>query len=170
MGSCKKKLVSIRRKQFTHEPTNEAISDSTNVVSEENPVDIDTVNIEETTSGPPSSIVDDIVPEAKEKELPEMTKEEKDFLSIEKIKPDSVEDFNKEIRKMLVDRHNIYSSVRETFISRHSASETQGTNNNPDLAENVFDDRNHRVITSSRRASRAPVNRRMSYLSLNRTL
>lgn len=170
MGSSKKKLVSIRRKQFTHEPTNEAISDSTNVVSEENPVDIDAVNVEETTPGPPSSIVDDIVPGAKEKELPEMTQEEKDFLSFEKIKPDSVEDFNKEIRKMLVDRHNIYSSVRETFISRHSVPETQGTNNNLDLVENVFDDRNHRVITSSRRASRAPVNRRMSYLSLNRTL
>lgn len=185
MGNNKKKLVSIRRKQYIHESPN------SHVTSEDhgNHEDVQkTDQQEENTKAksgleksiPDQKLVTDLDQkstssnsfndvQAQEKEIPEMTEEEKQFLSTEKIAPDSVEDFNKEIRKMLVDRHNIYSSVRESFISRNTDVEKQEIHETGSI-ENAYDDRNYRVVSSSKRASKTPVNRRMSYLSSNRTL
>lgn len=180
MGNNKKKLVSIKRKQYIHESNSRVSLDDSGVIEGVKNSD----NQEETTHikedqeiSQHSSVLEEknTIPDnftgsiTYEKEIPEMSQEEKQFLSTEKISPDSVEDFNKEIRKMLVDRHNIYSSVRESFISRNSGSEKQEIHEIGSI-ENAYDDRNHRVVSSSKRASKAPVNRRMSYLSSNRTL
>lgn len=185
MGNSKKKLVSIRRKQYIHESSSNHVTPEDHGNQEDvQKTDHQEENIQTTSEiekpspdQQPTTVLDQKGSssnnfnddQAQEKEIPEMTEEEKQFLSTEKIAPDSVEDFNKEIRKMLVDRHNIYSSVRESFISRNTGVEKQEIHETGNI-ESAYDDRNYRVVSSSKRASKTPVNRRMSYLSSSRTL
>ena len=164
----KRKLVSIKKKPEP-EPELDVVLE---IKDSCNPGVVDTEIPEETTETPKPLISQEhIEPDnGKTTPVPEMTPEEIDFLNTEKISPDSVEDCNKEIRKMLVDRHNVYSSTRETFISRQSGETEEKMLSKNDDTGSVYDDRNCRVVNGTKRAAKAPVNRKASYLSLNRTM